>query len=145
MRELVLSFVEKFSCEEFSCDKVVCLEDEKRRGYVIDEYTDDEAKYSRYNDDYEGEISCSENGDSDDVDADDEDSDDKADAYLVEEFLSFMHEFISCDKVHSVKEGVMSITSNHQNSTKVNKIQHVLKICSQQIFPPISISFIFTL
>nr|GEU62280.1 hypothetical protein [Tanacetum cinerariifolium] len=95
--EEFMSFV-----EEFSCDKVVYLEDEKRCGYVIDEYTDDEAKYSRYNDDHEGEISCSENGD----------SDDEAAAYLVKEFLSFVHEFISCDKVHSVKEGCMDEKSS---------------------------------
>ncbi|GKA96337.1 hypothetical protein Tco_0818432 [Tanacetum coccineum] len=101
-----MSFVEEFSCEEFSCDKVVCLEDEKRRGYVVDEYTDDEAKYSRYWDERE---------DSDDEDYDDEaatDSDDEAAAYLVEDFLSFVDEFISCDKVHSVKEGCMDEKSS---------------------------------
>ncbi|GKE04226.1 hypothetical protein Tco_1396244 [Tanacetum coccineum] len=44
------------------------------------------------------------------LDYDDEaatDSDDEAAAYLVQEFLSFVDEFISCDKVHSVKEGCM--------------------------------------
>ncbi|GKA47735.1 hypothetical protein Tco_0740618 [Tanacetum coccineum] len=74
-------------------------EDEDAASFL---YTDDEAKYSRYNDDHEGEISCSENVD----------SDDEAAAYLVQEFLSFVDEFISCDKVHSVKEGCMDEKSS---------------------------------
>ncbi|GKD93462.1 hypothetical protein Tco_1373299 [Tanacetum coccineum] len=90
--------------EEEDEDAASYLVDE--RGYVVDEYADDEAKYSRYWDERE---------DSDDEDYDDEaatDSDDEAAAYLVEDFLSFVDEFISCDKVHSVKEGCMDEKSS---------------------------------